>query len=279
MVRFFLISLLPFLLFGAEICTLSFKGLSGNLGLLKCKNLKPVTYRVDISNGKEVRSFLYSHPDGRDYLPFAIPFFWSGNAKLTLYRNGLKLAQVTFKVKPLERGISRIRVSYRADKKRVSRDYSLIRKVLRTYTSVRYYESRPIFPLKFFKRISSPFGVRRFVNRKPAGFHKGVDFATPYGEKVFAVLSGRVVLARKLSLTGNTVVIDHGWGLMTLYAHLSRIEVKEGEFVKQGGVIGRVGSSGRSTGPHLHFGVYLNDIAVDPLNFLKMRLKPAEGGD
>ena len=279
MVRLLLLTLLPLFLFGTEICTLSFKGFSGNVGLLKCRNLKPVTYRVDLSNGKEVRSFLYSYPNNIDYLPFAVPFFWSGNITLTFYREGFKLARVNFKVEPLSRGISRLKVSYKTDTKRVSRDYSLIRKVLRTYSPVRYYESRPLFPLEFFKRISSPYGVRRFVNGKPAGFHKGVDFAAPYGGKIFAVLSGKVILARKLALTGNTIVIDHGWGLMTLYAHLSRIEIKEGEFVKQGEVIGRVGSSGRSTGPHLHFGVYLNDIAIDPLNFLKTGLRPAKDGN
>ena len=279
MASFLLGLLLPILLWGLEVCTVSFNGLSGTLGLLKCRGLKPTSYGVEISLGKNRKGFAYNNPSERDYLPFAVPIFWSGNIKLTLYREGLKLAEVTLKVKPLQRGVSRIRVSYKTDRRRVWRDYSLIRRVLREYTPVRYYEARPLFPLRYFKRISSPFGVRRLVNSRAAGFHKGVDLAAPYGEPVLASLSGRVVLARNLSLTGKTVVIDHGWGLMTLYAHLSRIEVKEGELVRRGEVIGRVGSSGRSTGPHLHFGVYLNDTAVDPLQFLKVRLKPAEGGD
>jgi murein DD-endopeptidase MepM/ murein hydrolase activator NlpD len=278
MVGFLLSLLFPLLLWGLEVCTLSFDGLSGTLGLLKCQDLKPATYRVEVSLGKVRKSFTYTHPSQRDFLPFAVPFFWKGNIKLTLYRNDLKLARVTLRVKPLQRGVSRIMVSYKAGRRKVSEHYSLIRRVLRTYTPVRYYEAQPLFPLKSYKRISSPFGVRRFVNGRRAGFHKGLDLAAPYGEPILASLSGRVVLARNLSLTGKTVVIDHGWGLMTLYAHLSRIEVREGKLVKRGEVIGRVGSSGRSTGPHLHFGVYLNDTAVDPLQFLKMILRPAEGG-
>jgi len=275
--------------FGIEKCKLTFNGYSGTLGLLECQNLvQNSTYRIEVQKGNYTRSFYSYHPLKEDYLPFAIPCYWNGNLTLSLFREGLKLAKVTLEVLPHSTRNSYIRLKgvssfkgKKGEKPTLSRKeaYSFLRKVLRIYTPVRYYEAKAIFPLKVYKRISSPFGVRRYINGRFVGFHKGVDISAPLGTPVYSTLSGRVVLARYLPLTGNTVVVDHGWGLMSLYAHLSEIDVKEGKFVKQGQIIGKVGSSGRSTGPHLHFGVYLNDVAVDPLQFLKLKLKPAFGGD
>ncbi len=281
--------LFPLLLFGLEQCRLIYSGFSGNLGLLKCRNLHTnSTYRVEIVYGELKKEFVSFRPQKEDHLPFAVPFYWSGNVSLNLYRDGLKVASVPLRVRPLNRGVSKIRLvksSARTGKTeketfRIGRKeaYNLIRWTLRTYSPKRFYEDEPLFPLKEYRRFSSPFGVRRLINGHPSGFHKGLDIAAPYGTPVFASLSGKVVLARYLPLTGNTVILDHGWGLMTLYAHLSKIEVKEGQFVRRGEVIGRVGSTGRSTGPHLHFGVYLNDVAVDPQSFLKMKLRPPEEG-
>jgi len=274
-----LILLLPLIALGVEICKVNFNGYSGNLGLLECKNLERTTYSVELDWRGSSKVFTYKNPNSSDYLPFAVPYSWSGNVELKLLREGLTVGSVKFEVKPLERRTSYIKVKRKAANPKVHFQYYLLRKISDICTPVRYYEAKPFPPLKSYKRISSPFGVRRFVNGKPSGFHKGVDFAAPTGTPVFATLSGKVVLARKLYLTGNTVVIDHGWCLESLYTHLSKIEVKEGDFVKRGQEIGKVGSTGRSTGPHLHFGVYLKDTPVDPIQFLKEKLKPAEGGD
>jgi len=286
--------LLTLPLWGNEFCLLDFGYLSGTIGFLKCKNLqRNATYSVILQKDGEKKVFTYKGVNTEDYLPFAVPFYWKGKVLLEFLKNGLPLAVVKLNVVQPDRGISRIfirkkvykgetpqrgndRTTYR---RLVSEQYSLVRRILKTYTPQRFYESKAIFPLKVYKRISSPFGVRRFVNGRPSGFHKGVDLAAPMGTPVYATLSGRVIFAGRLLLTGNTVIIDHGWGLMSLYAHLSRIEVKKGEFVHRGEEIGKVGSTGRSTGPHLHFGIYLNDTAVDPLDFLKKKLKPAEGGE
>ncbi|MDQ7055631.1 MAG: M23 family metallopeptidase [Persephonella sp.] len=99
-----------------------------------------------------------------------------------------------------------------------------------------------------------------------------MDFVASEGTPVYASLTGKVVLAQELFYTGKTVVIDHGKGLFTLYAHLSRISVKEGEMVKRGKIIGNVGSTGRSTGPHLHFGVYLVGMRIDPDLVFRLKL-------
>jgi len=119
--------------------------------------------------------------------------------------------------------------------------------------------------------ITSEFGEVRLINGKRRSVHRGVDFRAKEGESVYAVMSGKVRLTGDFFLTGKTVILEHGQGLYTLYAHLSKILVKEGQFVKLGEVIGKAGSTGRSTGSHLHLGVYLMGLPLDPLSLLRHR--------
>jgi murein DD-endopeptidase MepM/ murein hydrolase activator NlpD len=114
----------------------------------------------------------------------------------------------------------------------------------------------------------SPFGLRRFFNGEPRSPHAGIDFKAPTGAPVHASNSGRVILADELFFTGNTVVLDHGLGLFTLYVHLSETGVKAGQMVAKGEEIGRVGATGRATGPHLHFATRLGTARVDPAALL-----------
>lgn len=116
--------------------------------------------------------------------------------------------------------------------------------------------------------ISSRFGKRRdpFFNR--LAHHAGIDFKTPYGRKVFSTGIGKVVKAGRKGGYGKMIEIDHGNGITTRYAHLSRIHVKVGDTVTVGERIGATGSTGRSTGPHLHYEIRLNDVAVNPQRFL-----------
>ena len=154
---------------------------------------------------------------------------------------------------------------------RIKRENRLLRKILRIYTGKLYKEKYFHKPLKVL-RISTPFGAQRILNGKKRYIHWGVDFRGKRGTPVYASLSGKVMLARRFYLTGNTVVINHGLGIYTLYAHLNKILVKEGSFVKAGQTIGKVGSTGRSTGPHLHFGIYIYGVRVDPMLAFKIRL-------
>jgi len=121
-------------------------------------------------------------------------------------------------------------------------------------------------------RISDVFGATRTFNGKVQSTHEGLDYAVPAGTPVAAINSGTVVLARPLFFEGNFVVIDHGQGLLTLYLHLSHIEVKEGEQVSGGQVIGLSGGTGRATGPHLHLAVRWQGIYVDPATLLSLNL-------
>ncbi|MCX7748771.1 MAG: peptidoglycan DD-metalloendopeptidase family protein [Clostridia bacterium] len=117
-------------------------------------------------------------------------------------------------------------------------------------------------------RISSNFGGRKDPFNDDEKQHKGIDFAAGYGEDIIASASGKVAFSGKFGNYGNTVILNHGRGISTLYAHCSELLVEEGQSVTKGKAIAKVGSSGRSTGPHLHFEVRVNDIQVDPLQYL-----------
>lgn len=115
---------------------------------------------------------------------------------------------------------------------------------------------------------NSAFGTRSIFNKQPRGAHSGADFLSPAGTPVKAAASGRVMLAKNLYYSGNTVIIDHGLGVFSLFAHLSRIDVKVGDEVSGDRVVGLVGATGRVTGPHLHWTVRVAGARVDPLGVL-----------
>ncbi len=131
----------------------------------------------------------------------------------------------------------------------------------------------------FLRPVSDPvgsiFGLRRILNGKPRSPHSGVDFRSPSGRPVLAAARGEVVYAGDLYYTGLTVLLDHGGGLFTLYAHLETLLCRTGEVLEPGTPLGRVGSTGRSTGPHLHWGAKLHGDRVDPLALLA--LAPGQG--
>jgi murein DD-endopeptidase MepM/ murein hydrolase activator NlpD len=117
---------------------------------------------------------------------------------------------------------------------------------------------------------NSAFGTRSIFNGVPRNAHAGADFLSPAGTPVRAPNSGKVVIARNLYFSGNTVIVDHGAGLFSLLAHLSTIDVREGEAVEVGTIVGRVGATGRVTGPHLHWTVRVSGGRVDPLSLLAL---------
>ncbi len=117
-------------------------------------------------------------------------------------------------------------------------------------------------------RLSSLFGLKRFFNKIPKRPHNGLDIAAVTGTPIIAPSSAKVIDTGNYYFNGNTVFLDHGQGLLTAYLHLNEIKVKPGQLVKQGDILGTVGETGRVTGPHLHWIVYLNNTPVDPALFI-----------
>jgi murein DD-endopeptidase MepM/ murein hydrolase activator NlpD len=158
------------------------------------------------------------------------------------------------------------------DMERITREKKQISAALRQWSD------QPDVVTDFVKPVegptSSPFGLKRFFNEQPRNPHSGLDIAAPEGTPIHAPAPGTVIETGDYFFNGNTVFIDHGQGLVTMYCHMSSIEVKPGMKVATGDVIGKVGMTGRVTGPHLHWGVSLNDARVDPLLFLPAE-KPA----
>ena len=116
--------------------------------------------------------------------------------------------------------------------------------------------------------LSSKFGVRRFFNGEERNPHAGLDFAVPAGTPIKTPAAGKVILIGNYFFNGNTVFVDHGQGFISMFCHMSKIDVKVGQQLARGGVVGKVGSTGRATGPHMHWNISLNDARVDPAIFI-----------
>jgi murein DD-endopeptidase MepM/ murein hydrolase activator NlpD len=118
--------------------------------------------------------------------------------------------------------------------------------------------------------VGSSFGKRRVFNGESRNPHAGADLKATTGTPIKSTNRGRVVLAKDLFFTGNTVIVDHGLGIYTLYAHLSRIDVKRDEIVERAQVVGLAGATGRVTGPHLHWGARVQNTRVDPFSLINL---------
>ena len=152
------------------------------------------------------------------------------------------------------------------DMTRINKETKLISK------AKSHWSENETIPLQFIKPAEGPksssFGLRRFFNKQPRNPHSGMDIAAPKGSPIIAPADGVVINTGNYFFNGNTVFIDHGQGLITMYCHMDSIAIEEGSIVKAGDEIGKVGLTGRVTGAHLHWGVILNNTMVDPVLFL-----------
>lgn len=161
------------------------------------------------------------------------------------------------------------------DEARIARETKVLGQALATWTEQSEIDTD--FHLPAHGPLTSPFGLKRFFNKQPRDPHGGMDIAAPIGAPISAPAEGVVINTGEYFFNGNSVFIDHGQGLITGYFHMSRIDAREGQRMRKGDLLGAVGATGRVTGPHLHWNVYLNGAKVNPGLFVA-RLLPAVKG-
>ena len=156
-----------------------------------------------------------------------------------------------------------------SDLRNIELEQKLLKAALATHNTNAYWKKGFISPVE--GRISGEFGGQRIMNGIKKNPHAGTDIAAPEGTQIKASSDGVVVLtAPDLFYSGNVVVVDHGYGLHTIYAHMKEIHVQQGDEVKQGDILGLVGQTGRATGPHLHWGAALGNIKFNPSSLLNI---------
>ena len=152
---------------------------------------------------------------------------------------------------------------------RIRRESDLRNRRWASWAAAPFWKGKFIPPLK---GEMNRFGHRRIINGAPRSPHTGVDISAPQGTPVVAPAEGTVILTGDFFFTGKSVYIDHGLGMIGMFFHLSRIDVARGDFVRQGQLIGAVGSTGRATGPHLHWGVRWRNDRINPVSLLELKL-------
>ena len=153
-----------------------------------------------------------------------------------------------------------------ADIKRIDNELAIQIKAYRTFSPNN--PSNLLLDKPVNGPLSSKFGVRRFFNGEERNPHAGLDFAVPAGTPIKTPAAGKVILIGNYFFNGNTVFVNHGQGFISMFCHMSKIDTKVGQQLARGDVVGKVGSTGRATGPHMHWNVSLNDARVDPAIFI-----------
>jgi murein DD-endopeptidase MepM/ murein hydrolase activator NlpD len=154
----------------------------------------------------------------------------------------------------------------KTSRQRIARESAVKKRLRNTYS---HTTPQLNFVIPVTGRRSSSFGVKRILNGERRNPHSGMDIAAPQGRSIKATAKGNVLYVGNLFYTGKVVYLDHGQGIISLYAHMSKTMVKKGQAIKRGQAIGKVGHTGRVTGAHLHWSVYLNGTSVDPTLFLR----------
>jgi hypothetical protein len=239
----------------------------GELSLLRIKSKKEIKVEGKFL-GRRLQFFKTNDGEWRALL-FACLFDKPADASLSLkVTHEKKVFSIKERIKIVEGdfGVEHLRLpEVTLDKKtiaRIKREKKALDGIWKEVKEERYWRGSFILPTK--GEFGSSFGVRRIINNKPRSPHTGIDIKAPYGREVPASNHGKVRFIGDLFFAGKSLIIDHGMGVYTMYFHLSKVLVKLGEKVKKGEIVALVGSTGRATEPHLHFGVRVQGARINP---------------
>ncbi|MFV0481144.1 MAG: M23 family metallopeptidase [Campylobacteraceae bacterium] len=216
---------------------------------------------------------LNSHPTNSSKLIALVPisYYEKNNITLTKIENGklfdeiIEVKQKAYKKETLSVDSSKVNPPLNMQE-RIAVELKEAKAIYATYTNKRYWNSKFLLPMN--STITSEYGNARVYNGELKSYHSGTDFRASVGTPIFAVNDGRVVLVKDRYYAGLSVIVDHGEGVYTTYFHLSKTNVQPGDVVKKSELLGLSGDSGRVTGPHLHFGIVVGGISIDPMQFI-----------
>ena len=216
---------------------------------------------------------LYDGKDGESKgVLLGVPTWWDIGGKYEVLVNGAKTGQfveVGGRVAKSEK--ITVEKSRLVTNEETKKQGEVLVKAIAALTEERYWSGNFIKPTEGW--ISTEYGMGRTVNGNEGGVHRGVDIAANEGVDVNAANDAVVVLSRNHILTGNTIVLNHGQGVISVYYHMSALMAKEGAKVKKGELIGKVGSTGVSTGAHLHWGIWIFGVDVNPLELIDKKIE------
>ncbi len=191
---------------------------------------------------------------------------WQQKDELIVNKGDFRISRITVEKKMAVFGKEELK-RIRADQKQLKESY-----VARVDASP--FIHIPLLPTEGIE--STPFGAQRYVNGEPRSPHSGIDIAAPEGTPVITPIAGKVLVAEEMYLNGNTIVIGHGFGLVSVFSHLKGRSVRKGEWIEAGQQIGDVGMTGRATGPHLHWGVRFQQARINPHSMMRGKAKHSQ---
>ncbi len=244
--------------------------------------LRPVAWLEDLHGSLDEQPLIFFRVEpGRVQAIVGIDLEWAGRRLLRLEgkdRQGrLRVRKWTIRIRPRRFALQRLTLpQHMVDldpetTARVAEETGRLNDLWKSVAPARYWHGHFLSPV-VSAAAPEGFGLRRIINERPRSPHSGADYQAPTGSVVRASNAGRVALAEEQFFGGKAVVLDHGLGVYTIYFHLEGFLVKAGDKVQKGQEIGRVGATGRATGPHLHFGVRLQGARIDPAALLRLSL-------
>jgi murein DD-endopeptidase MepM/ murein hydrolase activator NlpD len=225
-------------------------------------------------NDRTIRLFRQSNGKAFGLMPVSVKDTPGPASIEFLSKEGTSIATGKFVVRPTRFPSENVRLSPDIEALRSTPEEMQLLTGFRNQVSDDRFWQDPLAP-PVAGCVTSPFGVKRLHNGKPTGdFHGGVDQRTPAGEPIRAIAAGKIIFAKQFNVLGNAVAIDHGQGLGSMYLHMSKLAVADGAVVNKGDVLGYAGSTGRSTGPHLHWVLYANGVNVNATQWVKFSACP-----